>query len=848
MLFLLALWILAGARGQVDDPYDQRGTQFAAQGTDFWVCFPRTIDGHSANRPQLMVVSERDCDVTVTNEWLDYVHREHIMRRRMCGPDTNYIHVPYGISGIRDTLDYVFPLTPDYPLVGDEGDRPQYRGFHVTSTDTISLFLLVRSMGTSGGCNVLPTEMLRDEYVLQSPLVFSEDIVPPPICPIMPMSPTSAQVDIVAVEDSTVVDIVLSDWDWTNRHPGDTVTVTLMRGQLFHLGAGEVREKYPGLFEPYYPIYCDSGKISPLVRPVPLPRHGFDSALIMLDTFVIDMSGTHIKARDCKRIAVFESGGRVHIPSKRHGTFDMLLEQCVPVRFAGREFVVPNITYSDTDYLRFTGLHDGTLVTIHDGAHPFRQPCTLRVDAYETNWFGLYPGEGPFYITASAPIMTRMFQMRGEPQIMMSPLGGDPDFIAVTPVEWWHGGQVNYGTLSDVDDNHNVQGRYYTTYVITRTADANTIYLDDYAIGSRFQPIEGTPYSHVFFDRYSSYNTPGTHTLRSVGGKPFMAFMGSSAYQEQMLYNLPHVQPGKSYLLVDGLPAASLSYDSIRCLYDAVTFSAWDEYPADSVWWFFGDGDSAVFSHLDPGFTQPQVHTYRDTGRYTVHCVFTYDYEGCFTRKPDTLTAHLWFHNHYDSAFSVRLCEGSYFFRGRELDHSDTFYITTYWTQSGCDTLWQIDLVTCPHCSWYSDTISNDDLPWTFHGRSFGTEVYNEPVYIDIDAECDSVVYYTLVVIPNWGEPPFDSVFVIAPNVITPSEESNNVFSIYCSGQVVQAEVMVFNRFGTKVAQFDGLTGHWDGTSQGRRCHQGTYVYVVRYTDNRDRGWKTVKGTVTLVY
>ncbi len=854
-------------QAQEDDPYDQRGAQFAAQGTDFWVCFPRTVDGHSANTSLLYVVSERDCDVTVTNEWLGYTHTEHIARRRMCGPDTNYINIPFAFSRICDTMEYAYPLVYDYQYTGQECDKVQPKGFHVTSTDTISLFIVVHSAGLSGGCNVLPTEMLRDEYVIQTYPISRESIPLELPSPLVYFSPYIATVDIVAVDDSTVVDIVLSDWDWMNRHPGDTITVMLPKGMLFHFAVGEVREKYYPLFEPYYRYY-DTYTVSPDVGHYSfrhhysyhIPRHAFDSSLIEVDTFYVDLSGTRIKARDCKRIAVFESGGFNHVPnsfialaddSVPCGFADMLLEQSVPVRYTGKEFIVPNIDNSDTEYIRFTALQDSTLITIFDAAHPLTPPCSLWINAYKTDWFELHPGEGPFYITASEKILTRVHLMAGLPghvNMIGTSMGGDPAFFAFTPVEWWHNGQVNYGTLANVDENHNVQRRWYSLYIFTRTDDVSSIYLDDYAIGADFQPIPGTPYSHAHYDFNSSFNSPGTHHIRSNRGKPFMAFMASDGGHEQMVYNLPHVQPGKTYLLVDGVPSDSLSADSIRCLYDPVTFYSWDERPADSVIWIFGDGDTVAYSHLDTGFVQPQVHTYQDTGRYLVKCIFTYDYEGCFTRKPDTLTAPLWFHNHYDSAFSVLLCEGNYIFRGHEFDHTDTFYYTTYWTESGCDTLWQIDLVTCPHCSWDSDTISTEDLPWLYNGQTFYSEVHNDLVYIDIDDECDSIIHYTLIVIPNWGDPTFDSIFISVPNVITPTLETNNRFSIFCSGQIRKAEVMLFNRFGTKVAEFDGLTGYWDGTSQGRICHQGTYVYLIRYVDNRDSGWKILKGTVTLLY
>ena len=849
--FLLAflLWQPVGA--QQNDPYDRRGVQFATQGTDFWVCFPRTRGGLSENRSCLYVVSERDCDVTVSNALLDYSQTVHIMRREMCGPDTNYIVIPDEVCRICDTIIYPEYLVHDYSYVGRTADHPQPRGFHVTSTDTISLFLFMHSAGLGDACNVFPTELLRDEYVIQVPLAFREysarldGYLPPSSPPFVYVTPQVETVDIVAVEDSTVVDIVLSDWDWLNRHPGDTVTVTLQKGELYHFAGGEVREKFYPLYEPYY-VYYVTDTLSPTIRSARMPRHGFDASPILIDTFVVDLSGTRIKARDCKRIAVFDGGAMVDIPDcNPNVTYDMLLEQVMPTKFAGKEFLIPNVDYSDTDYIRITGMFDNTQILIRDGS---RQGATrnLSVNAGETNWFGIYPGEGPFYISTSNPVMTRLYVMRGLPYIS-NDYGGDPAFYQVIPVEWWHNGQINYGTITSVDENNNRQLRNPSLYIFTRTEDAASIRVDNYSIASSFTPLNGTPYSYAHFGHNSSYNSEGTHYIKSLTNSDFMAVLSEPARCEQAIFNLPHVQPGKTYLTVNEIPADSLKEDSIWCMYDPITFRSWDERPADSVFWDFGDGTTRAYSHLEVGFDQPQVHTYHDTGKYRVMCVFTYEYDSCFTLKPETLWAPIWIHNHYDSAFSVHQCEGTFTFRGHLLEYTDTHYITTYWTPSGCDTLWQIDFVTCPHCTWDSDTISPLQLPWTYNGYTFNMGVEGEPVHIEIGDECDSVIIYSLFVIPHWGEPPLDSVFILAPNIITPSQESNNRFALYCSRHILKAEVTIFNRMGTKVAQFDGLTGSWDCTSEGRICHQGTYVYYVRYIDTNDNNWKTFKGTVTIV-
>jgi gliding motility-associated-like protein len=77
--------------------------------------------------------------------------------------------------------------------------------------------------------------------------------------------------------------------------------------------------------------------------------------------------------------------------------------------------------------------------------------------------------------------------------------------------------------------------------------------------------------------------------------------------------------------------------------------------------------------------------------------------------------------------------------------------------------------------------------------------------------------------------------------------QTNSVFALACSPHILKAEVSIYDRRGLRMAQFDGLTGSWDGTSCGQPCQQGTYVYYIRYIDTADKGWKSLTGTVTLL-
>ena len=309
---------------------------------------------------------------------------------------------------------------------------------------------------------------------------------------------------------------------------------------------------------------------------------------------------------------------------------------------------------------------------------------------------------------------------------------------------------------------------------------------------------------------------------------------------------------------LNGVPVEELPEDSIWCMYDPIRFHGWVERPADSIIWDFGDGNVMRYRYEDGQWV---THTYADTGRFEVKRIIQYmdealdtnwGYVACksvFTRPSDTMYAHIWIHNHYDSAFAVTVCEGPFTFRGHVFETTDTHYVTTYWTPSGCDTLWQIDLVTCPHCSFRADTISDEQLPWVFNGISFGHEVRHYPIHIDIDDECDSIIDYYLIVIPHWGEQPLDTTFILAPNVITPDGdiEINRRFHLFCSDDIVAAEVYIFDRMGRRLAHFNGLTEDWDGTYDGKPLPQAAYVYYVRYIDGSNRNWKTISGTFSIV-
>lgn len=66
------------------------------------------------------------------------------------------------------------------------------------------------------------------------------------------------------------------------------------------------------------------------------------------------------------------------------------------------------------------------------------------------------------------------------------------------------------------------------------------------------------------------------------------------------------------------------------------------------------------------------------------------------------------------------------------------------------------------------------------------------------------------------------------PNVVTPNGDSRNDQLIINHGKFSTLIVSIYNRWGDKVTELDGLTMSWDGKSKtGSDCVEGTYYVVV---------------------
>lgn len=92
---------------------------------------------------------------------------------------------------------------------------------------------------------------------------------------------------------------------------------------------------------------------------------------------------------------------------------------------------------------------------------------------------------------------------------------------------------------------------------------------------------------------------------------------------------------------------------------------------------------------------------------------------------------------------------------------------------------------------------------------------------------------------------PFMSIYI--PNSFTPNGDGmNDTFGAY--GEAVKEfSMQVFNRWGQLIFETSNYKQQWDGTYEGVKAPQGTYVY--RVTASGITGKNTTKnGTVNLIY
>ena len=428
------------------------------------------------------------------------------------------------------------------------------RALHVTSDKAISLIAANYKNKSFDVAAILPTRALMSEYRIQcyTPYAHADN-------------EQGSQFAIVAAEDNVVVDYILTENSSTGQTAGVTYTTdTLMQGQVWYVWSGQNKGR--------------------------------------------DFTGSIVKARDNKKIAVFNGNSHTNIPTVRDR--DHIYSQAMPINYWGKRFAITSsLTTIDNqsgyweriDKIRVQALVDGTVVKI-DGVpvHTFDfvngsyedQKHFFEFDFGKKDNMTDYSGDGhtwydgaSHYIETSCPCAVHLFMTSNRYDHKSGKYcNGDPSEIWVNPIEQKIK-QLTFGTFQ----TNLVQDHFIN--IVTTTDNVQSVRLDGTDISGQFQVLNGNP--DYMYARIAGV-TNSAHTLTSDSG--FIAHV--YGFGEKESYGYPAGGETKdltAFVIING-KVYNADSDNKICGDDKVVFGCELNYEYDSIYWSFGDGKDTLLN------------------------------------------------------------------------------------------------------------------------------------------------------------------------------------------------------------------------------------------------------------
>ena len=495
---------------------------------------------------------------------------------------------------------------------GSQHERIFEKGIKVTASDTISVYCTNIAYVSFDASFVLPVESLGDEYIIQC-----GDQSKGASAPFSWNNETTAFL-IVATEDNTEIDITPTVNTLGGHLANQTFTITMHAGETFQLRSERITE-----------------------RP-------------------IDLSGTRIHARGCKRIAVFNGNTITRIPTDAGNGFDHIFEQAMPLRSWGRNFIVTSSRNRVRDYVKVISSADNNIVTLNG----------ITVDTLDTGRFHYFPileSEGSCYLQTTQPSAVYLYQTsHDETQ-------GDPSMVWIAPVEQ----RIDDVTFSTFD-HPDINIETHSVNIIVHAKDSANVLLDGETVApSNFHRVNGNgDYSYARLDishgvhRITCHNGFNAHVYGFGHAKGYAYLVGSTASDLS------------TTVLIDGETVQQ--NDTINsCSLSPITFGAEINYQDFELEWDFGDG--SPHSH-----DVTALHGYDDYGLYEVTLTVTSEEIPCQASSTVTKTFYINLNHASETTLHDNICfngSGTYTENGFIIHYDEPgIYTDSITIQSfGCD-------------------------------------------------------------------------------------------------------------------------------------------------------------------
>ncbi len=558
----------------------------STEGKDFWVTFLRAADDDPTEL-KLTISAKEACSVTIENTTNGFTYTANVADNSSTELTT--------VNELNQADCY-----------SSDNSQATYTALHVTSTKDISLFAGNYRDKSFDATNVLPTTALLDDYIIQTYPPSDHENYEDQSKP----KPQGSHFSIIAVEEGQTT----VDYNLTVKANGQTTgshSVTLNKGQVYYV--------WTGLSE----------KVNP-------------------DNF--DLSGTTVKARNGKKIAVFQGCPHTNVPIAVRDR-DHLVSQAMPTAYWGSEFGITASCNHRRDIVAVMAINDGTEVYINDAdgekvlVHTFnfnssdpkerKHYWTFEIGeeiAYCADKEGQSPSHGKLpeplvidsscYLTTSCPAGVHLFMVSNRYDEVTSTHDGnrisDPAMLWISPIEQVIK-EINFSTYDTQ------QAKSHFMNIVTPTANTGQMEWTDengakHNIQSYFHPLNGNPdYSFARIEiNHGTHNLKGTlgflaHVYGYGERESYAYSCGSSTIQRSVTFN---GQP----LLIDSI------YPGKFCLNEDIEMKlniGNNDY--ESIVWNFGDGITAT---ADPNASNEEKkqtsHAYTTPGWYdlTVSAVY----------------------------------------------------------------------------------------------------------------------------------------------------------------------------------------------------------------------------------
>ena len=329
-----------------------KGLAQSTMGTDFWMTFLPTLDANPLTM-SLIAAGPRECSGTVVN------------------PTTNWSK-SFNVS-VGTTTVVTIPIEQAFNL----GTNPlSNTALHIVSTDTISLYASNFQLHSFDVTDVLPTAALGSEYIIQTYSANFKGMGSPSVGK-EGRAYDCSEFTIVATEDGTKVNIVLSANSVDGHSANQPFSVNLNKGQCYQVKS----------------------------------------------VSYADLSGSQVSVTNDKNVAVFAGNYCAHVPTGCEAC-DHIVEQMMPITCWGKCFVVTNSKMRSYDVVRVTALNDNCQIR--------RNGVLLStINARQTYEFNIQSNTPSVYLETSEPAEVFLFIVGAS----CAGSNGDPSMVIISPIE-----------------------------------------------------------------------------------------------------------------------------------------------------------------------------------------------------------------------------------------------------------------------------------------------------------------------------------------------------------------------------------------------------------------------------